>query len=231
MQQVNLYTDEFKPKKVVLPLEQMIVLPVMVILLFVALSFWLDHRLSVQESDISAMQVKNDEMSSRLDVLTERANKQRKDESLVSANQRLHAKLVARQQMIDMLDTVVVKDDEGFSGILLSLARQKLDKLWLNSIFIGASGKEMHIEGRTLNGDLVPQYLQNLRQEASFLGRTFTMFELNKNTANNKLLDFSLRSEEQLMQPDVLLSKLDSSEEIVNFSKGLNPKVDGGARP
>ncbi|KZZ33948.1 hypothetical protein, partial [Oleiphilus sp. HI0117] len=165
MQQVNLYTDAFKPKRVKLPLEQIILLPVVTLLLLIGVSLWLSHSLKQEAQELEVIKSKNEEMAKRLETLSVKAKRMRKDESLVAANQRLHAKAEARQRMIEMLDTVVVKDDEGFSNILLSLARQNLDKLWLNSIIIGSSGKEMHIEGITLNGDLVPEYLQKLRQE------------------------------------------------------------------
>jgi hypothetical protein len=222
MQQVNLYTEAFRPKKVVLPLEHIILLPVLAIILVVAASFGLSYFLGIESQEVTALQSKNETMAVRLESLEARANKQRKDESLVFANQRLNAKLLARQQMIDMLDTVVVKDDEGFSNILVSLARQKLSKLWLSSIYIGSSGKEMHIEGQTLNADLVPEYLQSLRKESSFLGRAFTLFELEKHSSRKHWINFSLRSEALKAQPEVLLSRLDNSTEML---KAANKQV------
>lgn len=219
MQQVNLYTDAFKPKRVTLPLEQIILVPILVLALLVALSFWLSHSLKQESLEQQNIQVKNDEMAERLDDLNVKANRLKKDDSLVAANQRLHAKVEARQQMIDMLDTVVVKDDEGFSNIMLSLARQKLDKLWLSSIYIGASGKEMHIEGSTLDGDLVPAYLQKLRQEDSLIGRTFTLFELTQNTNDKTWLNFSLRTEAQNAAPEVLLSRQGSNKDILSSTQ------------
>ncbi len=216
MQQVNLYTDAFKPKRVILPLEQIIILPVFILVLLVALSFWLSHSLQQESQELGDLQAKNDQMGERLQGLNVKANRLKKDESLVAANQRLHAKVEARQQMIDMLDTVVVKDAEGFSAIMLSLARQKLDRLWLSSIYIGASGKDMHIEGSTLDGDLVPEYLRKLRQEDSLLGRTFTLFELTQNTNEHSQLDFSLRTEQQSSTvPELLLSRQESGSEVL----------------
>lgn len=220
MQQVNLYTEAFRPKKVVLPLEHIVLLPVLAAVLLVAVSFALSYSLKLESQEVASMQSNNDAMAVRLESLEAQANKLRKDESLVSANQRLHAKLLARQQMIDMLDTVVVKDDEGFSNILVSLARQKLNKLWLSSIYIGASGKEMHIEGHTLNADLVPEYLQNLRKESSFLGRAFTLFELEKHKSQQRWINFSLKSEALKAQPEVLLSRMETSQEMLNHAKG-----------
>ncbi|KZZ18317.1 hypothetical protein A3752_17065, partial [Oleiphilus sp. HI0081] len=212
---------------------QIILLPVVTLLLLIGVSLWLSHSLKQEAQELEVIKSKNEEMAKRLETLSVKAKRMRKDESLVAANQRLHAKAEARQRMIEMLDTVVVKDDEGFSNILLSLARQNLDKLWLNSIIIGSSGKEMHIEGITLNGDLVPEYLQKLRQEDSLLGRTFTLFELEKHEGKRHWLNFSLRSEEHTAAPEVLLSRLDSSEAILNYAKdsaGSSVEQEGGQK-
>ena len=224
MQQVNLYTDAFRPKRIVLPLEQIILLPIVVLVLLIGVSFWLSHSLKLEEKELSVMETKNSDMMSRLQDLEVKAKKMRKDESLVAANQRLYAKSEARQQMIDVLDTVVVKDDEGFSNIMLSLARQKVEKLWLKSIYIGASGKEMHIEGATLNADLVPEYLQKLGQEDSFLGRTFTVFEVEQNVDESKKMNFALRSEVRSAELEVLLSRLDNSKDMLNQVRSLDKR-------
>jgi hypothetical protein len=76
----------------------------------------------------------------------------------------------------------------------------------------------MHIQGQTLNADLVPAYLQQLRKEDSFLGRTFTLFELEQDANKNNVLKFSLKSQDQSATPEVLISQLDNSREILNYA-------------
>ena len=195
MQQVNLYTDDFRPKKVVLSLEQIILISVSVIILVVLTTLFLNASLAKSEQRIQREQERVEKLNSQLSKLEDKAKLLRQDDSLMAANQRLSAQLDARRQMIEVLDRVVVKDDEGFSNILLSLARQKTEGLWLTSIQVGASGKNMTIEGTTLNANAVPAYLQNLRQEDGFLGRTFTLFNLDADPDKTNRLDFSLRSQ------------------------------------
>jgi len=195
MQQVNLYTDDFRPKKIVLPLAHIVLIPIGVIVILAALSYWLNIDLAEGEAKVANKTAQADEMKQRLVLLEEKVKRLKRDDSLVSANKRLQAKLDARQQMIEILDSVVVKDNDGFSNLLTSLARQKADGLWLKHINIGASGHSMTLEGRTLNADSVPGYLQNLRREPGFIGRSFTLFSLQHDPENSKGLDFSLRSE------------------------------------
>jgi len=199
MQQINLYTDDFRPKKVVLSLEQILLLPLITIVVLALLTYWLHLNLEQTKKDISEQESKKTSLQVRVDKLEARARLQIKDESLVAANNRLSETLGARQKMVGMLDTVVVKDDEGFSNILISLARQKITGLWIKEIHIGVSGKEMTLKGTTSNASAVPGYLQNLRKEASFVGRSFTLFELGQDAENHNLVDFTLRSELKLV--------------------------------
>jgi len=198
MQQINLYTNEFRPQKVVLSLEQIILLPIASMLILIGLTFWLNLGIDQTRQSLSSQEDKRQKMQLKLDDLELKARSQKKDESLVSANRRLSETIAARQKMIDMLDTVVVKDDEGFSNLLISLARQKTDGLWLSSLSLASSGKEMTLKGTTKSASSVPGYLQNLRQEPSFIGRSFTLFELDQDTNYTNRIDFTLRSEIKL---------------------------------
>jgi hypothetical protein len=196
MQQVNLYTDAFKPPKVSLPLEQIIVISLIVLFVLVGASFGLSSYLSKQKEVLSSLQKKDIEMTERLANLNKKAEKLRQDDSLIAANQRLNKMFIARQNMISTLDRVVLKESEGFSQSLVALARQKEDGLWLSSILLGGGHNRMILEGVTTKAELVPKYLQKLRQEPSFLGKNFALFELTENEVHDTWLTFTLKAED-----------------------------------
>lgn len=216
MQQINLYTEAFRPQKVVLSLEHILLIMGFSIVLVAVATLFLNESLTKSELRIQKEQARVEKLAGQLSILEEKAKLLRQDDSLMAANKRLSDKLKARRQMIDVLDSVVVKDDEGFSNILLSLARQKTEGLWLTGIRVGASGKNMTIEGKTLNANAVPAYLQNLRKEAGFIGRTFTLFNLDADPDNINRLDFSLRSQASQSNKVQILEDND----VMNLSEG-----------
>lgn len=218
MQQINLYTDAFRPKKVVLPLSQIITLPILVAALLIGVSVWLEASLLEFEQEVAKLEEANDSLKEKLVILDKRVSKMRKDDSLVAANERLNHKLQARKNMVEMLDTVVVKDDEGFSGILISLARQNIEPLWIEHILIGGSGRQLRLEGMTSDSEAVPIYLQKLRQENSFVGRTFMGFELTRDKSEDGLMKFALYTADALESEKVELQELASSSDIVSFA-------------
>tara|TARA_R110001592_G_scaffold9288_1_gene49537 strand:- start:28879 stop:29562 length:684 start_codon:yes stop_codon:yes gene_type:complete len=225
MQQVNLFTDAFKPPKVKLPLEQIIAIPLVVLVIVVGLSFALSSYLNQQNQELTHLREQNTAMQERLKVLNEKAEKLRQDDSLIAANQRLLKTLHARQNMISTLDRVVVKEAEGFSYSLVALARQREEGLWLTSILLGGTNSKMVLQGVTTKAELVPIFLQKLRQEPSFLGRNFALFELNESESQNAWLGFTLTADNG--SPDSVLGVkpqiqgsdntiIDSFERVIN---------------
>ncbi|MDX1452181.1 MAG: hypothetical protein R3183_06450 [Oleiphilaceae bacterium] len=207
MQQVNLYTEEFQPRKVKLPLEQIILLTVVTAIILAGVSVLLNQSLANLQQDVQERQQQADTMRQRVSVMESKAATLVRDESLVLANERLAQQLAARRQMIEVLDKVVVKDDAGYSATLIALARQRVEGLWLTRILLGAAGKNMTLEGATTKADAVPQYLQNLREETSFIGRTFTLFDLNASDTKSGALSFRLRSLGEGNETGLLVSK------------------------
>tara|TARA_R110001592_G_C13175703_1_gene750294 strand:+ start:2329 stop:3012 length:684 start_codon:yes stop_codon:yes gene_type:complete len=203
MQQVNLFTDAFKPLKVKLPLEQIIAIPFVVLIILAGLSFGLSSYLDTKNKDLIQLREQNDLMKQRLKVLNDKADKLRQDDGLIAANQRLTKTLQARQNMISTLDRVVVKEAEGFSHTLIALARQREEGLWLTSILLGGSNHHMLLEGITQKAELVPTYLQKLRQESSFLGKNFSLFELKESESQNAWFGFTLKAENGSSNPAV----------------------------
>jgi len=60
MQQVNLYTDAFKPLRVKFPLEPIIAIPFIVFLILVGVSFCLSSYLTSQKEALSGLPTKNE---------------------------------------------------------------------------------------------------------------------------------------------------------------------------
>jgi Tfp pilus assembly protein PilN len=206
MQQVNLFTDAFKPPKVKLPLEQLILFPSLLLVVLVLSSYFMNAHLESEQDKLSSLQAKNTVMAERLAVLNAKAEKQRQDDTLIASNKRLQQTLNAREAMLSTLDRVVLTESEGFSATLIALARQREPGLWLTGIHLGGNSHQMVLQGVTTKAELVPGYLQKLRQESSLLGRKFSIFELNEHEAQPQWLSFSLKAEpgdeaDMLVQP------------------------------
>lgn len=91
---------------------------------------------------------------------------------------RLNATLLDQQRLIDVLRDQPLGRTEGFSGYLAALARQRTPELWLTSFAINGGTGAIEISGRTLEPELVPEYMQRLGREAALAGQQFDRFEI-----------------------------------------------------
>jgi len=195
MQQVNLYTEEFRPQRALLSLGQLLACLGMTLLVLMLLSLWLNASLSSAAAESRLQSDRSEDMQRRVDELAARVALLKQDESLVTANKRLKAQVNARENMLRTLDSVAIRDDAGFSPFLIGLARQKVDGLALSKISLAAAGRSMILEGETNSAEAVPTYLEKLRNEPIFLGRSFTLFDIETDAENLRSIHFRLQSE------------------------------------
>lgn len=66
----------------------------------------------------------------------------------------------------------------GYSEYFRALTRQSVPGVWLTGLSVVGAGKEVELEGRALQPELVPGYIQRLTREAVLQGKTFGSMEI-----------------------------------------------------
>ena len=98
-------------------------------------------------------------------------------------------------------------DRKGYSDYLRAFARQIVNGLWLTGFSIRGAGSAIGIQGRTLQPESVPAYMNRLKQESVLQGKSFATLEMEQSkpereapgTAEGKketphFIEFDLRS-------------------------------------
>lgn len=179
-----------------MPLEHIIALGVAAIAILVLVTIGLNLSLEKDQTELAQTKIKADQMAERVSQMEKEVDLRILDESLVQANKRLTGKVEARKAMLSALDSLVIEEGtEQFSSLMFALARQTSKNLWLDHINVGLSGKTMVLSGRTLDAGEVPAYLQKLRNETAFVGRSFTLFNLEVDDQKKSEIHFELKSE------------------------------------
>ena len=194
MQQVNLYTQDLRPKKVILPLAHIVAVVASILFIQIAFTVYYQSQVVAVETKLSPIQARVDQLQQQTVEMEAKLNAMRKDSSLVALNKRLTKRLTARKQLISMLDSLSVANQFPFSNLMTGLARHQVDFLWLTHIQFANGGHKVGLKGKTLQAESVPHYLQMLRDENLFLGRTFDLFQLASDEDHEKLLHFTLSS-------------------------------------
>ncbi|MHB1175167.1 MAG: PilN domain-containing protein [Sulfuriferula sp.] len=118
----------------------------------------------------------------------------------------MDGQVMARAQVIELLGKGELGNTRGFSEYLRALSRQTLSGLWITGFHVSGTGSDMAINGRTLQPELVPVFINHLKKEPVLAGKTFSMLEMHRpeieKTADGKpapippYIEFSLRKME-----------------------------------
>jgi hypothetical protein len=192
-QQINLYQAEFQQPEIVLSADH-IFMGAGGLLLFMLLcstgvavsNMFAGNRLIAVKAEVETLKQTNTQMNTQL-------QNRSVDQNLAAKANLASRQLQARQDMLQMVErTEQRKDTVYFSELLAGLARQHVDGMWLSRIDISANGRDMYLEGSTLDAKRVPQFVGKLSSEQAYAGREFRKVVIKRNETNDALLDFVL---------------------------------------
>ena len=192
-QQVNLLAEELKPRTQPLtPVQLLTVWVALVgILMLVSgtdtLSLW---QMTTQRDDASAQWETLRSVNSEL-----KAGVSAADPILQQEVDLLRKRRSDQRRLMDLLFGYQEKQSEGFSPYLSDLAEHRIDGMWLQQITLKQGGSQIHLNGRTLDPEVVPRFLKQLSLGDSFRGHRFQQFELKENEQG--LLEFDISNPEE----------------------------------
>lgn len=118
-----------------------------------------DARLSALQADVTRM--------------AREAAARQPDPAVVAELESMQMQVQGRRQVMARLQRGDLGDTGGVSEYLRAFARQRLDGIWLTGLTIAGAGREISVRGRTLDAQLLPDYLGRLREESALRGRAF----------------------------------------------------------
>ncbi|MBL4638623.1 MAG: PilN domain-containing protein [Proteobacteria bacterium] len=180
MQQVNLYQAQFKPKQVILPAPQLLLLALLSVIIFIFLSIYMaSHQASVA-SKLIAQTEQLQQQQHQLDTLQQQLDSRKINPLLVAELNDFRLQLKTKKILLDHLSNQSLGNKNGFSTMLTALSQQHIDDLWLTQFSILNSGQFIALQGSAYNSHLIPEYIDNLAKSEQFQGKHFSVFQLQK---------------------------------------------------
>lgn len=189
-QRINLYRDELRGVHIALPAHKIVLgVAVLAVLLLTAYAgmYWGSAQTREAAADLRA-RVKAQTLE--LKQLTQILQTRKKDPLLQQRLSLLTAELDSKRRLLGVVSGQTQGNTRGFSAHLEGLARQRQQGLWLTQIQLSAGGKELRLQGNTVDARLLPLYLQALSSESAYIGTEFTLFWLGRIEPQNPQLDF-----------------------------------------
>jgi hypothetical protein len=194
VQQINLYQDQFKEKKLFVSATQ-------VIILMLLMSFGLGVWTYLIESDLSDLKQKSrwlkasqSLVNNELSIVPIELNRQLSDSRITDSIYVITKQLEARKKTVRFIENNQFGPGKGFSSYLKSLSNLKVDDVWLDDIFI--SDSFVKIKGSALSANLIPPYFASFSREPVFRGQRFQLFELDRKPGTDWKVDFTIATED-----------------------------------
>jgi Tfp pilus assembly protein PilN len=196
MQHVNLYQSQFKPKKVILPAEQLLMLAALPLLVLILLSIYLSYSQQNRAEQLENQQAQVEQQQIYLNNLTQQLNTQTQNPLLLAEEKDLQQQLQSKTLLLKLLNNKTLGNQKGFSTMLIALSQQHVENLWLTHFSLLDSGEFIALQGRAYTSDLIPQYIDNLAKSEQFHGKNFSVFQLNQDE-KSAYFDFKLHTSKQ----------------------------------
>jgi hypothetical protein len=192
IQEINLYQDRFKEKKLLLSAQHSLILFAVVVLVLMASSYFLADMTGQQ-------QLRLDQNTQQKILSTQRLEKLKTELQALQANDRFDSKIAqvskdikVRKRMIDFVDNNQFGSGKGFSEDLGMLAELPSKDLWLNQISLASN--YIKLSGCALNAQSVPEYFNQFQSRDLFEGHSFDVFELSREAERDWKVDFVIAS-------------------------------------
>jgi len=178
-QQINLFNPVFRKPVFSLTSADAMLYGVGIVIAVAALySAYLSYRLQVVRRAAAAVAQQYQDETARRDQLQAAQTQHKPDAALTTEVAALEAKLAARQQIVEILNSGALGTTGGFSEYMRAFSRQTVSGLWLTGFDIKSDG--LSIAGRTLSPDLLPDYLKRLNQEPALQGKQFAALQISR---------------------------------------------------
>lgn len=194
MQQVNLYQDELKTKKLnysALMLVQLCIVLIAVLSLITGFSY---YQVQQQQIKLLENQQKQKIAMAGLQKIQAELSLRKKDVNLAKRIAERTKELANKQRVLNILSRDEFGNTKGFIEHVSGLARQRIEGLWLTQIRIANGGTNIALHGITTKAALVPKYLQRLSSEKIFAGTEFESLLMARQKKNKQWLNFSLQN-------------------------------------
>ena len=195
-QQINLYQDRFREKRLLVSANQVVMMLAVLLLGVAGWSYLIQSELDDSKRQNIILKASQATVNAELAVANAELNQQLSDDRMTRQITDLSKEIHARKQVIRFVENNQFGSGKGFSSYLMSLSNLQVNNVWLDEISL-ANGF-VKISGSALSADLVPTYFAEFSEEAVFRGQRFQLFELNRTSATDWKVDFTIATEEAL---------------------------------
>ncbi|MCG8426263.1 MAG: hypothetical protein MI754_02765 [Chromatiales bacterium] len=194
IQQINLYQPRFRREEKTFSLSLVVLLSFFAVLLMGAIygyGYWQNQQLAGE-----LLKLQNRYSSLKSDVERMRTLMPKPSVSDIYQRElaRLQLQRSAGNSLLNNLANQIDSRDQTFSEYFAGLARQSEEGLWLEALELNREGDYFALQGKVIDPELLPQFLQRLEMEKAFRNKAFRVVNMSRAPDSNQI-SFDLKTE------------------------------------
>ena len=190
VQQINLYQDRFRAKRVWISAAQVAAALLVVIAAGSIWSFLLHTEFEQARLDNLKIKADRDRITAELLVVNGKLAKLLEDHRLDRKIESTSRQISARKKVLKFVDANRFGSGQGFSSYLVALSNLHVDDIWLTRIRFAENF--VQIKGSALKAAEVTGYFDRFSDEDVFKGNRFDLFQLNRASDSDWKVDFEI---------------------------------------
>jgi len=190
VQQINLYQDRFRAKRVWISAAQVAAALLVVIAAGSIWSFLLHTEFEQARLDNLKIKADRDQITAELLVVNGELAKLLKDHRLDRKIESTSRQISARKKVLKFVDANRFGSGQGFSSYLVALSNLHVNDIWLTRIRFAENF--VQIKGSALKAAEVTGYFDRFSGEDVFKGNRFDLFQLNRASDSDWKVDFEI---------------------------------------
>ncbi len=191
VQQINLYQDRFRTKRMVGSFDQLITLLVLLVAGIGVASYLLSSQLQSAQQRLDQVRAEQARLSSQVVNLNAEIDALVRNSGLDQQIELTARELAAHRRALRYIQSDQENYGQGFSPFLSAIARVNVPEIWLQKIRY--SYDSVYLKGSSLNEEVVPGYFASFSDEDALSDRQFEMFEVNR--SEDWKVDFEISTE------------------------------------
>ncbi len=195
-QQINLYDERFREKKILLSAAQGASIVLILLLAVSGWSYLVQTSLDQATKENLMLMADRQNLVNELNAASVELNRLLADSRVDREIADVSREVSARNKVLAFVSSNQFGSGQGFSSYLVALSELHVDNVWLDEISLAEN--YIKIRGSALSAELIPEYFGQFSEQPVFRGNRFNIFAVDRKQDTDWKVDFEIATRDTL---------------------------------
>ncbi len=189
-QQINLYDERFREKKILLSAAQAASVFLILLLGVGGWSYFIQTNLDQARQENLIIKDSRQKLVNELNAASAELARLLADSRIDTKITGVSREIGARKKVLAFVSANQFGSGQGFSSYLVALSELHVDNVWLDEISLAEN--YIKIRGSALSAELIPEYFGRFSEQSIFRGNRFNIFKVDRKQETDWKVDFEI---------------------------------------